>query len=97
MVVVVTHESNMASYILEPGNLKSRNVCLCSDVAGPSSSGSGICLSFQIGQILRTFTISPTSNTTDRHLGFERDYNYHAAFRVCYVSCIRSIEVLRTH
>ena len=43
----------------------------------------GICLSFQIGQILRTFTISPTTNTTGRHLGFERDYNYHAAFRVC--------------
>ena len=34
-----------------------------------------ICLSFQIGQTLRTFTISPTTSTTGRHLGFVRDYN----------------------
>ena len=58
---------------------------LHSDVAGPLSSLSGICLNFQIGPILRTFTISPTANTTGHHLGFERDYNYHAAFRACYV------------
>ena len=25
------------------------------------------------------------SNTAGRHFGFERDYNYHAAFRACYV------------
>ena len=37
----------------------------------------GICLSFQIGQIVRTFTISPTSSTTGRYLGFEHGYNYH--------------------
>ena len=41
MVVVVTHESNMASYFLEAGNLNGRNAGTCSDVAGPSSSGSG--------------------------------------------------------
>ena len=40
-----------------------------------------ICLSFQIGQILLTFTISPTTSTTGVHLGFARDYNYHTAFR----------------
>ena len=40
-----------------------------------------ICLSFQIGQILRTFTVSSTASTTGVHLGFERDYNYHTAFR----------------
>ena len=40
-----------------------------------------ICLRLQIGQILRTFTISPTTSTTGRHLGFERDYNYYTAFR----------------
>ena len=48
----------------------------------------GICLSLQIGHILRNssnFTISPTNSTTGRHLGFERDYNYHTAFRACYV------------
>ena len=45
----------------------------------------GICLGFQIGQILRTFAISPTASTTGRHIGFKRDYNYHTAFRECYV------------
>ena len=45
-----------------------------------------ICLSFQIGQILHTFAILPTASTTGVHLGFERDYNYHTAFRgVCSV------------
>ena len=41
----------------------------------------GICLSFQVCQILLTFTISPTNSTIDCHLGFERDCNYHTAFR----------------
>ena len=38
-------------------------------------------LSFQIGKIIRTFTISLPTSTTGFHLGFERDYNYHTAFR----------------
>ena len=41
VVVVVTHESNMTSYFPEAGNLNGRNANMCSDVAGPSSSGSG--------------------------------------------------------
>ena len=44
-----------------------------------------ICLSFEIGQILRTFTISPTTSTAGRHFGFERDYNYFTTIRACYV------------
>ena len=40
MVVVVKHESNMASCFPEAGNLNGRNVDMCSDVAGPSSSDS---------------------------------------------------------
>ena len=36
-----TDESNMASYFPEEGNLNGRNTDMCSDVAGPSSSGSG--------------------------------------------------------
>ena len=41
-----------------------------------------VCLSFQIGQILSTFTISPTTSIIACvHLGPERDYNYHTAFR----------------
>ena len=41
VVVVVTHESNMASYFPKAGNLNGSNADICSDVAGPSSSGSG--------------------------------------------------------
>ena len=41
MVVVVTHEFNMASYFPETGNLNGSNADTCSDMAGPSKSGSG--------------------------------------------------------
>ena len=41
MVVVVTHEFNMASYIPEAGNLNVTSADMCSDVAGTSISGSG--------------------------------------------------------
>ena len=45
-----------------------------------------ICLCFQIGQILRTFTIFPTTSTTAcSHHGFELDYNYRTAFWACYI------------
>ena len=37
---VDTDESNMASYFPEAGNLNGSNDDVCSDVAGPSSSGS---------------------------------------------------------
>ena len=85
VVVAVTHESNMVLYFPEAGNLNGRNADKCSDVAGRQVAARGICLSLQIRQILRTFPISPTTSTTARHLGFERDYNYHTAFRACYV------------
>ena len=38
VVVVVTHESSVASYFPEAGNLNGRNGDMCSDVAGTSSS-----------------------------------------------------------
>ena len=41
MVVVVTNEFNIALSFPEAGNLNGTNADLCSDVAGPSSSGSG--------------------------------------------------------
>ena len=53
VVVAVTHESNMASYLPEAGSLYGRNADMCSDVAGPSSSGSG-----------DLFELSDRSNTT---------------------------------
>ena len=37
---VVTNESNMALYFPEAGNSNGGNADMCSDVAGPSSSGS---------------------------------------------------------
>ena len=43
---------------------------------GSQVAAQAICLSFQIGQILRTFNISPTTSTTGINLGFEHDYNY---------------------
>ena len=46
---------------------------------GIQVAAQAICLSFQIGQILRTFTIPPTISTTGIHLGFENDYNYPQA------------------
>ena len=41
MIVVVTNESNMASYFPEVKNLNGSYADMCSDMAGPSSSGSG--------------------------------------------------------
>ena len=81
MVVVITQESNIASYFPEAGNLNGSNVGMCFDVAEPSNSGSGDFLSFWIDHGSRTFTISPTTSATDRHLVFERDYIYHTSFR----------------
>ena len=53
----------MASYFPEEGNLNGRNADMCSDVDGPSSSGWGTRSNFQIGQILRTFTIFSATST----------------------------------
>ena len=41
VVVVVTNESNMASSFPEAGTINVRYADMCSDVAGPLSSGSG--------------------------------------------------------
>ena len=79
--VVVMNESNMASYFPEAGNLNGSNADMCSDVAGPSSSGSGDLFDFGASSRSRTFTISPTNSTTGRHLGIKRDDNSHNAFR----------------
>ena len=43
VVVVATNESNMASYFPKEGNLNGSDATMCSDVAGPLSSGSGDC------------------------------------------------------
>ena len=68
----------MASYFPEAGNLNRSNA----EMAGPSSSGSGDL--FELSDRSNE-TISPTTSSTGRHLGFERDYNSHTAFRTCYV------------
>ena len=79
--VVITNESNMASYFSEAGNLNCSNANMCSDVAEPSSSGAGDFFDFGSSSSSRTFTIYTTASTTGCHLGFERDYNSHTAFR----------------
>ena len=76
--VVVAYKSNMATYFPEAGNLNDGNVDMCSDVAGPSSSG--LSDLFELSDMSNTLTISPTTTTTGCHLGFERDYNSHTAF-----------------
>ena len=74
--VVVTNESYMASFFPEADNLNGNHADMCSNVAGPSSSASGNCLSLD-----QALTISPTTSTTGRNLGFARDYNSHTVFR----------------
>ena len=49
--VIVTNESNMASYFPEAENVNGSNADMCSDVAGPSSSGSGHLFELSDGQI----------------------------------------------
>ena len=53
VVVVVTQESNVASYFSKAGNVNGRNAYICSDVAGPLSSDAD-----------DLFELSDRSNTT---------------------------------
>ena len=84
-VAVTANESNMASYFPEAGNLNSSNADICSDVAGPSSSGSGDLFELSdrsnntLDPVLLLFL--PTTSTTGRHLGFKRDHNCPTVFR----------------
>ena len=43
----------------------------CSDVAGPSSSNLGDLFDFGSSSRSCTLTVSPTTSTTGRHLGFD--------------------------
>ena len=61
VVVVVTHESNMASYFSEAENLNGKNADMIVMWLGRRVVARGNCFSFQIGQILRTFTTFPTA------------------------------------
>ena len=71
----------MASYFSEAGNLNGSNAYMCSDVAGPSSSGSGDLFDFGSSSRSRTFTISSITSTTGLHFRFERDYKSYTALR----------------
>ena len=81
VVVLVAHESNTASYFFEAVNLNASKLICVLIWLGRRVAARATCLSFQKGEILRTFTISSTASTTGVHLGFERDYNYQTAFR----------------
>ena len=86
LIVVVIHALNMALYFPQAGNLIGSNYDTCSNVAGQLISSSGDLFELSdtpVDNRSRTFTISPTTSTTSRHLGFESDYNYHTAFQAC--------------
>ena len=53
MVVIVTHEPNVASYFFEAGSLNGSNAYMCSDVSGSPRRGSK-----------DLFELSDRSNTT---------------------------------
>ena len=57
--VVVTNESNKASYFSKARNLNDGNADMCSDVVGPSSSGSGDLFELSDWSRSRAFTIAP--------------------------------------
>ena len=59
------------------GKFNGSNADICSDVAGPLSSGLGYLFELSDRSRSRTFTISHTNSTTGYHLGFECDYNSH--------------------
>ena len=63
----------MAPYFPEAENSKwLSNTDMCSDVTEPSTvAARETCLSFGSISRSRTFTISPTTSTIGRHLGFE--------------------------
>ena len=71
--VVDTNESHMALYFPEAGNLNDSNADMCSDVAGPSSSGTGDLFDLGSSSRSRSSISSPTTSTNVRHLGIERD------------------------
>ena len=79
--VVVTNDSNMVSFFPEVGNLNGSNANICSDVAGHQVAVRAICFDFGSSSRSRTLTISTTISTTDRYLGFGRDYNYYTPLR----------------
>ena len=91
MVVVVTHESNTASYFTEEGNLNYSNAYMCSDVAGPASNRSGDLFELSNRSNTTYFYYFPTTSTTGVRLAFERDYNYNCLLGGVTSSCIRSI------
>ena len=72
--VVVMNESDMASDFPEAGNFNVSNADMYSDLAGRL-------FDFWSSSRSRTFTISPTTSTTGRHLEFDRDYNSRTAFQ----------------
>ena len=53
----------MASYLPEAGNLNGGNADMCSDVAGPSSSGSGDLFDFGSSSRFRSLTTMTTTKT----------------------------------
>ena len=81
VVVVVTLESNMASSFSWSRKFKWQK-CWRVLMWLTSSNGSGDLFKLSDRSNTTYFYYFPTTSTTDRHLVFERDYNYHTTFRV---------------
>ena len=77
----IMNKKYSTSYFFKAVNLNGSKLICVLMWLGRRVAARAICLSFQKGQILRTFTISSNASNTSVHLGFERDYNYHTAFR----------------
>ena len=86
----------MASYFLEAGNLNGGNDGMCSDVAGPSSGGSGDFFDFGSSSRFRTFTISSTaSKVLAAILEFSVTTTPILPFEACYVIMHKVKSVVR--
>ena len=72
-----SHERIQYALVFPKRETNGSNADTCSDVAGPSSSGSGHLFDFGSSSRSHTLTIFPTTSTIGRHLEFESDLSSH--------------------
>ena len=79
--VVVTNESNMVSYFPKEGNLNGVMLTCIVMWLGSRVTAWVICLTLDLASDLVLLLFPPLLSTTGHHVGFNRDYNSHSAFR----------------
>ena len=93
---VVTHDSTPIWRRISPKRkFKWKNADMCSDVAGPSSSASGICLSFQMVEYYVLLPFPPLSALLAAILDLSVTTTTILLFGRVTSSCIRSITCSR--